>query len=236
MIISLQERFPQILKYLEELNSKVEKCTICPRLVAFRKSVATSKRKMFAHEEYWEKPVPGFGDSQAGLLVVGLAPAAHGGNRTGRVFTGDKSAEFLFGCLYAAGLSNQHTSTRRGDGLQLINSYMTPVLKCVPPQDKPTAGELSNCFSYFERELAELRSLKVILALGKVAFDSCLKYFHKHTPIIKKNYQFGHGSWYEMPGGHTLVSSFHPSPRNVNTKRLSHEMMVNLLVSIKGVL
>ncbi len=191
---------------------------------------------MFAHEDYWGKPVTGYGDPDAGLLIVGLAPAAHGGNRTGRVFTGDKSAEFLMACLYEAGLSNQPSSIRRGDGLELIDGYMTPVLKCVPPHDKPTAEELSNCFSYFEQELSELRSLKVIIALGKVAFDSCLKYFHTHSPIIKKNYPFGHGNWYKMPGEHNLVSSFHPSPRNVNTKRLSQEMMVSLLLSIKGVL
>ncbi len=191
---------------------------------------------MFAHEDYWGKPVPGYGDPDAGLMIVGLAPAAHGGNRTGRVFTGDKSAEFLMGCLYEAGLSNQPSSIRRGDGLQLIGGYMTPVLKCVPPQDKPTAEELSNCFTYFEQELAELKSLKVILALGKVAFDSCLKVFHAKSPIVKKNYPFGHGNWHKMPGGPPLVSSFHPSPRNVNTKRLSQEMMVSLLLSIKGVL
>jgi uracil-DNA glycosylase family 4 len=184
--------------------------------------------------QYWGKPVPGYGDINAKYLIVGLAPAAHGGNRTGRVFTGDKSAEFLMQCLYDVGMTNQSTSIALDDGLELLSGFMTPVLKCVPPHDKPTGEELSNCYPFFIKELKTLVSLRVILALGKIAFDSCLKYYREKYDIIKKEYPFGMGIRYEMPDGKILVSSYHPSPRNVNTKKLTYEMMVTLLESVKG--
>ena len=152
----------------------------------------------------------------ANLLIVGLAPAAHGGNRTGRVFTGDKSADFLMKCLYEAGLCNQPFSESLSDGLELNNIFITPVLKCVPPQDKPTSIELQTCFKYFNKELEYLKNIKMVVALGKIAFDGCLKYFRQYQKIRMKDYPFG-----------LLLGSYHPSPRNVNTGRLTEKMMVD---------
>jgi len=162
---------------LNILNRKIIKCTKCDRLVKFRKKIAKEKRKRFIHETYWAKPITGYGDYNAQLLLVGLAPAAHGGTRTGRVFTGDKSAEFLFRCLFKSKLSNQPTSEYKNDGLILYNTYLTPALKCAPPQDKPTNQELKNCFNFFKEEISFLGNIKIIVALGKIAFDACLKFY-----------------------------------------------------------
>ncbi|NOZ04429.1 MAG: uracil-DNA glycosylase [FCB group bacterium] len=223
-------------KSFAQLNDAIVHCTKCPRLVAFRTRIAKEKRKQYRDWEYWGRPVTGYGSPDARLLIVGLAPAAHGGNRTGRVFTGDKSAEFLMRCLYAVGLASQPTSTRRDDGLVLNRGYMTPVLRCVPPGDKPTARELANCRPYFQSELQLLSDIKVILALGGIAFKSCLKYFQSIFPITLKDYPFQHNVHYRMPDGKRLVGSYHPSPRNVNTKRLTYEMMVDMLETVKGIL
>lgn len=181
---------------------------------------------------YWGRGVSGYGDPNAQLLLVGLAPAAHGGNRTARVFTGDKSADFLVMCLYEAGLANQPNSDALDDGLELNNTFMTPVLKCVPPQDKPTADELRNCSKYFNRELDLLKNVKVILALGKIGFDGCLKYFRQFYDFKMKDYSFGHDVSYIMPNGIILKGSYHPSPRNVNTGRFSKAMMLDLLNNV----
>ena len=207
-------------------------CTQCTRLVSFREKIATEKRKQYINEEYWGKPVPGYGDINAEILFVGLAPAAHGGNRTGRVFTGDKSADFLMKCMYYTGLANQINSDYRDDGLELKNAYMTAMLKCVPPGDKPTSGELKTCFSYFNREMELLTSLKTIVALGKIAFDGTLKYFKQFDDLKTKDFPFGHGKSYKMPNGINLVGCYHPSPRNVNTGKLDFEMMTDLFSSI----
>ncbi len=219
---------------MDKLRQTIISCRLCPRLVLFREQIASKKRKQFVDWEYWGKPVPGYGDFNAKLLIVGLAPAAHGGNRTGRVFTGDKSAEFLMHCMFKAGLANHPTSMAPDDGLELYSGYMTAVLKCVPPGDKPKGEELANCFPYFLEELNKLKSIKIILALGKVAFDTCLKTYQEKYKIVKKNYPFGSGNQYSMPDGKILISSFHPSPRNVNTKRLTTHMMVTLLETVKG--
>jgi uracil-DNA glycosylase family 4 len=221
---------------LAGLNRDIIRCTRCPRLVAFRESIADKKRKQFENWSYWGKPVPGYGDPRAKLLIVGLAPAAHGGNRTGRVFTGDKSAEFLMRCLFHAGLVNQPMSESRDDGLELKNGYMTPLLKCVPPQDKPTTQELQNCFPFFRREVDLLPQVKVLLALGRIAFDGCLRLFREIRPFRLKDYPFRHGACYPGPNGIKLVGAYHPSPRNVNTNRLTFDMMVELLESVKGML
>ncbi|HDY75642.1 MAG TPA: uracil-DNA glycosylase [Candidatus Marinimicrobia bacterium] len=178
---------------------------------------------------YWGRGVSGYGVPNAQLLLVGLAPAAHGGNRTARVFTGDKSADFLVMCLHEVGLANQPNSDALDDGLELKNTFMTPVLKCVPPQDKPTAEELRNCSKYFNRELDLLKNVKVILALGKIGFDGCLKYFRQFYDFKMKDYPFGHDVSYMMPNGIILKGSYHPSPRNVNTGRLNKGMMIDLL-------
>tara|TARA_Y100001001_G_scaffold100446_1_gene98156 strand:- start:2227 stop:2844 length:618 start_codon:yes stop_codon:yes gene_type:complete len=204
--------------------------------VDFRTKVAREKRKQFRDWTYWGKPIPGYGDPKGELLLVGLAPAAHGGNRTARVFTGDKSADFLVNCLHAEGLSNQPNSDALDDGLELNNTFMTPVLKCVPPQDKPTAAELQNCAPFFRKEMELLTQVKVILALGKIGFDGCLKYFRHDFDLKMKDYPFGHDKRYVLPNGMILWGCYHPSPRNVNTGRMNFEMMTQLLRKIKKTL
>ena len=218
----------------KNLNKEIISCKKCKRLVAFRESVAKKKTKRFENWNYWGMPVTGYGNIKANLVIVGLAPAAHGGNRTGRVFTGDKSADFLISCLYRAKLSNQPTSISKNDGLKLINSYMTPVLKCVPPQDKPKTNELISCFHFFERELRMLNKTKIILALGKIAFDGCIKFF-KHINYLEKinKLHFTHGAFYKINNKITLCCSYHPSPRNVNTGRINYKKMIYLLNRIK---
>ena len=166
-------------------------------------------------------------------MFVGLAPAAHGGNRTGRVFTGDKSADFLIDSLYEAGFTNQPYSTSLDDGLIMNDIFMTPVLKCVPPQDKPKAEELNNCSNYFQTELKFLKNIKTILALGKIGFDGCLKYFQTKYNIKKKDFPFGHNVNYHMPDKKILWGCYHPSPRNVNTGRMNKDMMLHVLNRIK---
>ena len=173
----------------ENLNNSIVKCKKCPRLVKFRKKISTEKRRQFINQTYWGKPITGFGDIKSKVLLVGLAPAAHGGNRTGRVFTGDKSSDFLYKCLHKAKISNQSTSEHKNDGLKLNNAYITAALKCVPPEDKPLKVELDNCSTYFNNELLVLKNLKVIVALGKIAFDAC-KYFYKSKYNFEKKNQF----------------------------------------------
>ena len=220
----------------EKLNSRIVKCSKCSRLVKFRKKIATNKRKQYINEKYWGKPITGFGDTNAKVLLVGLAPAAHGGNRTGRVFTGDRSADFLYKCLYKAGMSNQPSSKNKYDGLKLYNTYITTALKCVPPGDKPTFVELQTCFNYFKQEIDLLSNVKIIVALGKIAFDACIK-FYKGTYFLKnKDYMFGHGVKYELPDKKILIGSYHPSPRNVNTKRINLNKMIKLLESAKKII
>ena len=218
---------------LVHLEEEITTCRKCDRLTAFREKIAKEKRKSYMDWDYWGKAVPGYGKSDAKLLILGLAPAAHGGNRTGRVFTGDKSADFLFKCLHHAGLANQPNSDHRDDGLEL-NGYITAAVKCVPPGDKPTAEEKENCEPYLAREFELLPDLKIVLGLGKIGFDSCLKFVRKSHPLKMKDFKFGHGVRYELPNGLILYGAFHPSPRNVNTKRLTFEMMVNFLERVKG--
>tara|TARA_Y100000590_G_scaffold228482_1_gene257808 strand:+ start:646 stop:1335 length:690 start_codon:yes stop_codon:yes gene_type:complete len=218
------------------LNKKIIKCKKCQRLVKFRSKIAKEKRKQFINETYWGKPVTGYGDSKAQLLIVGLAPAAHGGNRTGRVFTGDRSADFLFKCLYKTKFSNQPNSDYKDDGLKLYNTYLTPALKCVPPGDKPTNAELKTCFSYLKVEFALLNNVNIILALGKIAFDACINFYKETFPIKNKDYVFSHASRFQLPDKKILIGSYHPSPRNVNTRRINVYKMVFLLKEIKKIL
>jgi len=218
---------------LEKLNKKIIICKKCERLVNFRTKIADEKRKQYMDEIYWGKPITGYGDPDAQLLMIGLAPAAHGGNRTGRVFTGDQSSDFLFKCLYAAGFVNQSSSTRKDDGLILYNSYLTTALKCVPPDDRPTLIELKTCFSYFKKENKYLNKVNTILALGKIAFNTCLNFYKEEYLIQNKDYIFTHGCKYKLPDNKMLVGSYHPSPRNVNTGRIDIDKMVVLLKDIK---
>ena len=218
---------------IDRLEKRVIRCRKCDRLVQFREKIALEKRKAYSNWEYWGKPVPGYGSEKAKIMILGLAPAAHGGNRTGRVFTGDRSAEFLFKCLHHVGLSNQANSDHRNDGLKL-DGYITAAVKCVPPGDKPTSEEKENCEVFLNKEFKMLKNMKIVLGLGKIGFDSCLKYIRKKYPIKMKDYKFGHGVRYEMPNELVLFGSFHPSPRNVNTGRLNFEMMVEFLEKIKS--
>ena len=217
---------------LVELEKTIIECKKCERLVDFREKIAREKRRSYIEWDYWGKAVPGYGEPDAKFLILGLAPAAHGGNRTGRVFTGDRSADFLFRCLHHVGLANQPNSDHRNDGLKL-DGYITPAVKCVPPGDKPTAEEKENCEPFLAKEFLLLKQLKVVLGLGKVGFDSCLRFVRKTHPIKMKDYKFGHGVRYELPNGLILFGAFHPSPRNVNTGRLSFEMMVEFLKIVK---
>jgi uracil-DNA glycosylase len=215
-----------------ELNKKITKCKKCPRLVRFRNKISNEKRKQNINDVYWGKPVAGFGEQNSKILILGLAPAAHGGTRTGRAFTGDKSGDFLFKCLYSAKISNHSFSNNINDGLKLKSTYITNILKCVPPNDKPQLNELNNCSNFFKSEISKLKNLRVIVTLGKIAFDNCIKFYKKEYEIDKKII-FKHGKKYKLPDGKFLIPCYHPSPRNVNNKIINLKMMKNLFIKAK---
>jgi len=221
---------------LIKLNNSIIKCKQCERLVKFREKIAKEKRKKYLDQIYWGKPITGYGDHQAKLLMIGLAPAAHGGNRTGRVFTGDKSADFLFKCLHKAGFSNQPISIDINDGLRLNNLYLTTALKCVPPEDKPTSDELKTCFNFFKKEIQFLPKTNTIVTLGKIAFDACLNFYKQDYDIKRKDFVFKHAAQYLLPDNKILIGSYHPSPRNVNTGRIDIKKMVTLLKKVKKII
>ena len=221
-----------MINNISQLNNKIIKCRSCIRLINFRKKIIKNKRKQYIKEKYWGKPITGFGDINGKILFVGLAPAAHGGTRTGRVFTGDKSSDFLYKCLFKANISNQRNSDHVKDGLKLKNAYITTALKCVPPEDKPLKIELKKCSKFFNKEIKLLKNLKVIVCLGKIAFDAC-KYFYKRKVNLTENFQFGHGKVYNLNNGIKLVGCYHPSPRNVNTGRINEQKMLRLFLKIK---
>lgn len=221
-----------MINNISQLNNKIIKCRSCTRLINFRKKILKKKRKQYINEQYWGKPITGFGDINGEMLFVGLAPAAHGGTRTGRVFTGDKSSDFLYKCLFKANISNQINSDHINDGLKLKNAYITAALKCVPPEDKPLKKELDNCSNFFNNEIELLKNLKVIVCLGKIAFDAC-KYFYKKKINLDQKIKFGHGKIYSLKNGIKLVGCYHPSPRNVNTGRINEKKMVRLFQKIK---
>ena len=218
----------------KKLNKTIVKCKKCPRLTNFIKKISSEKRKQNINEKYWGKPVTGFGDTDAKLMIIGLAPAAHGGTRTGRAFTGDKSGNFLFQSLHSVKISNQNFSEKINDGLKLNSTYITNILKCVPPGDKPMNDELSACSNYFIKELDNLKDLKVIVALGKVAFDNCLKIYKKRFKI-KNKFQFKHGKKYLLPDNRSLIACYHPSPRNVNTRVVTSAMINQLFRKAKKI-
>ncbi len=211
----------------KKLNQNIVKCNKCKRLVNFRKKISKNKRKQYIDQKYWGKPITGFGDVNAKILFVGLAPAAHGGTRTGRVFTGDKSSDFLYKCLHNVKISNQSNSDHVNDGLQLNNAFITAALKCVPPGDKPLNKELNNCFNFFKQEINLLKNIKVIVALGKIAFDACI-YFYKRNYNFSKKTKFGHNAICNLPNNIQLIGCYHPSPRNVNTGRIDEKKMTSL--------
>ncbi len=215
----------------QKLEKKIINCRKCTRLVKFQKKINLHKRKQYQYEKYWGKPITGFVDKNGKILFVGLAPAAHGGTRTGRVFTGDKSSEFLYKCLYNAKISNQSTSTHINDGLRLKKAFITTALKCVPPGDKPLKTELDNCFNFFNEEINKLQNLKAIVALGKIAFDACI-YFYKSNYNFLDKVNFGHDKIYKLPNNTLLIGCYHPSPRNVNTGRINEQKMTNLFKKV----
>jgi len=204
---------------VDQLTAEIVDCRKCPRLVAWREQVATDKRAAFRHEDYWGRPVPGFGDPAATLLVVGLAPAAHGGNRTGRVFTGDRSGDWLYGALYRAGFANQPTSIHAGDGLRLGSAYVSAVVRCAPPDNKPTPTERDTGLRYLERELALLVDVRAIVVLGQFAYDVVARHLG-----VRPRPKFGHGLEVPLADGRTVVCSFHPSQQNTFTGKLTEDM------------
>ena len=218
----------------KKLNKTIVNCKKCPRLTNFIKKISIEKRKQNINEKYWGKPVTGFGDTKAKLMIIGLAPAAHGGTRTGRAFTGDKSGDFLFKSLHSVKISNQNFSNDIKDNLKLKSTYITNILKCVPPGDKPMNNELTSCSNYFMKELDYLKNLKVIVTLGKVAFDNCLKIYKKRFRINQK-ISFKHNKKYLLPDGRILIACYHPSPRNVNTKVVTSSMLNQLFRKAKKI-
>lgn len=214
------------LEPLEILDREIISCEKCPRLVKYRAEVGRIKRRAYRDWNYWAKPVPGFGDPSARLLLIGLAPGAHGANRTGRVFTGDSSGDFLYKVLFAAGFASQPTSTSRDDGLKLIDAYITAAVRCAPPDNKPTPEEMRNCRPYLERELALLKNIQVVVALGRVAFDVYLGILRDQGKIARRSgFVFAHDAGHRTGEGQPLlISSYHPSQQNTSTGKLTESM------------
>jgi uracil-DNA glycosylase len=215
--------------WLKTLNQEVITCTRCPRLVAYREQIAREKRRAYLSWDYWGKPVPGFGDPEARIIVLGLAPGAHGSNRTGRPFTGDASGNFMYPILHETGFANQPNATDRNDGLLLKNLYITAAVRCAPPDNKPLPQELANCAPYLDREFQGLEKAKVVVALGKIAFDAYLTHL-KQLGIIERRraFLFQHGAKYKIPDGRTLLASYHPSNQNTQTGKLTREMFLRI--------
>lgn len=226
----MRNKQKDLINEKEVLDSEIIACEKCPRLVKFRNSL--KPRASYSNFNYWRKPVPGFGNINSELVIIGLAPAPHGGNRTGRIFTGDESARFLVRNLYRAGFSNQPTSERKDDGLLLINCYMTAAVKCAPPDNKPTKEEFENCFPYLEREFSILKNAKLVIALGQLAFSAFLKYA-KIKGERTNGLKFEHGKFYRFKNVPSLLACYHPSPRNTYTKKLTEGMMQSLLRKAK---
>jgi uracil-DNA glycosylase len=223
-----------IERSMEELKQEITACRKCPRLVRYREKVAREKRAAYRGWEYWGKPVAGFGDPGAELLILGLAPAAHGANRTGRMFTGDRSGDFLYNALYRVGFASQPTSTRRDDGLELRNAYITAAARCAPPANKPLPQELANCRPYFEHELKILRP-RAVLALGGIAMRTYLRILKERGAIASlAAFPFRHGASYELGEGlPRLFASYHPSQQNTFTGKLTEEMLERVLGDIR---
>lgn len=216
-------------RWLTVLNREVINCTRCPRLVEYRERIAREKRRAYLDCEYWGKPVPGFGDPNARVLVLGLAPGAHGSNRTGRPFTGDASGKFMYPILYETGFANQPTAVDRFDGLELKGLYITAAARCAPPDNKPLPQELANCAPYLDRELEGLKNLRVAVMLGRIAFDAYLNYLERRGQLPSRGpYVFSHGARYEMPDGKILLASYHPSNQNTQTGKLTREMFMKI--------
>ena len=214
------------MKALQILNSQIVACRRCPRLVEYREEVGRVKRRAYRDQDYWAKPVPGFGDPRARMLLIGLAPGAHGANRTGRMFTGDSSGNFLYRALFETGFASQPTSVSRSDDLQLTDAYISAAVRCAPPGNKPLPEEMRNCRPYLEKELELLHNLKIVVALGRLAFDVYLTILRDLGKIARRSdFVFGHNKEHRTgPGQPVLISSFHPSQQNTSTGKLTDAM------------
>jgi uracil-DNA glycosylase family 4 len=224
MKASIDVRWPAPLQSLEK---QVVRCELCPRLKAWREEVARVKRRAYAGCEYWGRPVPSFGDAEAGLLIIGLAPGAHGANRTGRMFTGDRSGDFLYRSLYETGFANQPSAISADDGLTLTGAFITAPVRCVPPDNRPARDEVLRCRTYFQRSLDLLKNVRVVVALGGFGFNEYLTYLKDTGQIQSRGpFRFGHGVRYKThAGGPILMGCFHPSQQNTSTGRLTAEML-----------
>jgi len=218
------------------LNHEVVNCTRCPRLVTYREQIGREKRRAYREHDYWARPVPGFGDPRARVLILGLAPGAHGSNRTGRPFTGDASGRFMYPILHKVGFASQPNADSRDDGLRLIDCYITAAVRCAPPDNKPLPSELANCSEYLDRELAILKRGRVLVALGKIGFDSYLSHLKRTGQIPRTSaYKFAHGAAYKMPNGIALLASYHPSNQNTATGKLTAQMFEEIFRKAKRI-
>ena len=222
----------------ETLNEEIINCRACPRLVEWREQVAREKRKAYRDWDYWGRPVPGFGDTNARLMLVGLAPGAHGSNRTGQMFTGDSSGDTLFEALYQAGFANKPTARSRDDGLELTDAFITAMGRCAPPQNKPTAQEINNCRPFFEREWDQMPQIEVLMALGQIGFNGCVRLLRDKGFDVPK-LKFGHGVHYPLTDGSRtvhLTACYHPSRQNTQTGRLTQQMLNDVFVMARSLL
>lgn len=229
---------PNAAKALAVLNQQVIACRLCPRLVEHREHVAVEKRRAYLDWTYWGRPVPSFGDPGAKLLIIGLAPGAHGANRTGRMFTGDRSGEFLYRALWQTGFANQPESTSRDDGLTLADAYITAPVRCAPPDNKPSRDEILRCRPFFDQELATLPNVRVVVALGGIAFENYLSALQRRSLITSRGaFRFAHGAEYAThAGGPVVLCSYHPSQQNTSTGRLTAVMLHAVFARAKSIL
>ena len=224
-----------MLQGVDELNQRIAGCRKCPRLVRWREACAKKPPRRFIGQDYWAKPLAGFGDANARVLIVGLAPAAHGGNRTGRMFTGDRSGDWLYGALHETGFASQPTSDHRGDGLKLTDCYITAAVRCAPPANKPKRIEFNRCRFYLVEELRLFGNLQVVIVLGKIAFDSFLAAFRETGKALQKPLpKFGHGAAFQLAGGLRLICSYHPSQQNTFTGKLTRPMFRSVFVAARA--
>jgi len=220
-----EEKLDAAAAAIAVINARIIACTRCPRLREYGAQIAATRRRAYIDQEYWGLPVPTFGDPRARVLIVGLAPGAHGSNRTGRPFTGDGSGDFLYPVLYETGFASQPKATSRDDGMKLRDLLITSVVRCAPPDNKPTPQELANCAPYLDKEIAALSRLRVIVCLGKIGFDGVVQHLLRTGQIeLRGELHFAHGAEYELPGGRFLLASYHPSLQNTNTGKLTKAM------------
>ncbi len=219
---------------LLRIQQTIVACETCTRLRVYCKGIGETKRRAYMDQTYWARPVPGFGDPKARVLIVGLAPGAHGANRTGRPFTGDGAGYFMYPVLHETGFANQPDATSREDGLRLRGAWIASVVRCAPPGDKPTPQELRSCSTHFAAEISQLKRLRVVVCLGKIAFDGYMAFLLSQGIIERKSaYRFGHAAHYELPNGMQLLCSYHPSLRNTNTGRLNTAMFTRIFIKAR---